>query len=228
MKKYEVILLDLDETLFDFKKTELYALEKTFTLFNIKYDEAYHLAAYSKINTQVWKDLEQGLLTTAQLKVERFRRLIETLDLEGDATSWSDTYAKCLGEGAFLLDGAKEFVEALSKKYRLGVITNGIGSVQHSRLERSDLASYFETVIISEEVKVSKPNEKIFEIALESLNHKDLSTVLMIGDSLTSDIQGGINAGVDTCWYNPQHIDNVKDIKATYEVHSYEDIKKIL
>lgn len=228
MKKYEVILLDLDETLFDFKKTELYALEKTFTLFNIKYDEAYHLAAYSKINTQVWKDLEQGLLTTAELKVERFRRLIEALHLEGEATQWSDTYAKYLGEGAFLLEGAKEFVETLSKKYRLGVITNGIGSVQHSRLERSDLAPYFETVIISEEVKVSKPNAKIFEIALESLNHKNRSTVLMIGDSLTSDIQGGINAGVDTCWYNPQHIDNTKNIEPTYEVHSFEDIKEIL
>lgn len=228
MKTYEIILLDLDETLFDFKKTELYALRKTFTSFGIAYDKERHLPVYSTINTQVWRELEQGHLTTAQLKVERFRRLIKTLNLEGDATKWSDRYAQYLGEEAFLIEGAKAFIEELSKKYRLGVITNGIGNVQRRRLEKSGLISYFEAIIISEEVKVSKPSAKIFERALETLNYKDTSKVLMIGDSLTSDIQGGINIGMDTCWYNPSYVKSMKHVKPTYEVHSYEEIKRIL
>ncbi len=226
--KYEVILFDADETLFDFKRSEKVALEKSIAAFNIKYDEAYHLPIYSAINKRVWQELEQGILSAEQLKTERFKRLTEKLNFTFDPNEFSNIYLNSLAEASFLLEDALEIITYLNKKYRLVIITNGLTVVQKKRIHQSSIAKYFEAIIISEEVNVSKPNKEIFQYALERIKHENKETVLMVGDSLSSDIQGGLNFAIDTCWFNPNRSKNESNITPTFEIQSLLELKKLL
>lgn len=226
--KYEVILFDADETLFDFKKSEKYAFEQAILEFNIDYREDYHLKIYSDINTGIWKEFECGLITQEKLKVERFRRLSHELNIKFDEIAFSKSYLKHLSHSSFLYDESTELIEKLSKNYKLSIITNGLSDVQSNRIRKSSIAKYFDDIVISEEVNISKPNPKIFEIALNNINYNDKNKVLMVGDSLTSDIQGGINFGIDTCWYNPNKVENRTDFKPTYEISSLAQLSEIL
>ena len=226
--KYDVILFDADETLFDFKKSEREAFKNAMLEFGIDYDESYHLQIYQEINTAIWKEFEEGLITQAKLKIERFERLATRLGVTFDAQAFSTSYMKHLADASFLYEGALEFIDSLSKVCTLSIITNGLTDVQTKRIGQSIIAPYFKDIVISETVKVSKPNPKIFELALNNINHQDKTTVLMVGDSLTSDIQGGINFGIDTCWYNSDRLANTKNISPTYEVANFEQLKAII
>jgi putative hydrolase of the HAD superfamily len=133
-----------------------------------------------------------------------------------------------LSNCSFLFDGSLEIIEHLSKNYKLSIITNGLTSVQENRIRNSVIAKHFEDVVISEEISISKPNPEIFEHALKNIHHTNKNTVLMVGDSLTSDIQGGINLGIDTCWYNPNKLENNSKIMPTYEVSKFEELEYLL
>lgn len=135
---------------------------------------------------------------------------------------------KHLGNGSFLYDNSVDLVETLSKNHKLSIITNGLKAVQENRIRKSIISHHFEDIVISEEISISKPNPEIFEHALKNINHIDKSTVLMIGDSLTSDIQGGINFGIDTCWYNPNRLVNNSGIKPTYEISNFDELKVLV
>lgn len=135
---------------------------------------------------------------------------------------------KHLSHASFLYDDSINLVESLHKNYRLSIVTNGLKDVQNNRIRKSIIAKYFEDIVISEEVKVSKPSSKIFEHALNNMNHTDKRNVLMVGDSLTSDIQGGINFGIDTCWFNSNKIINKTEIKPTYEISNIMELKDML
>lgn len=213
--KYNVILLDADNTLFDFDQAEVYALEKTCEAVNQPYNEEIK-QIYEKNNRVLWGALEAGKIDMATLKIERFKGFIEDLKLDCEPKFMSDLYMKHLGEGTFEIEGAYEMCQELSKKYQLVIVTNGITTVQESRLKGSRLKPFIKGMITSEAVACSKPNPKIFDYALELINHKSKSDVLMVGDSLTSDMQGGINAEIDTCFYNPKGITH--DLKVTYEI----------
>ena len=226
--EYKVILFDADDTLFDFKKTEKHALEKLMSNLDTEYDNDYCINIYKEINTQIWKELEDGKITSDKLKVERFQRLINKLNLSDDANRLSNLYIKFLSEGSFLYKETKNLLDYLSKNYKLAIITNGLSDVQHKRIRESEVSHYFDEIIISQEVKISKPDPKIFEYTLNSLNHDDKSSVLMIGDSLTSDIKGGINASIDTCWCNFFNKVNDTDISPKYEINNLLDLKNIL
>ncbi|MBU3129084.1 YjjG family noncanonical pyrimidine nucleotidase [Clostridium tagluense] len=226
--KYEVILFDADETLYDFKKSERKAFKNTLLKFNIKYDENYHLKIYQEINTVLWKEFEQGLITQEKLKVERFKRLSDRLNVSFDETNFAKSYIEHLAEASFLYDYSIDLIENLNKSYKLAIVTNGLTFVQDRRIRKSIIAKYFETIVISEEILISKPNPKIFEYVLKNIKHTDKSKVLMVGDSLTSDIQGGINFGIDTCWYNPNKIVNGTSIKPTYEISNFSELKVLL
>lgn len=226
--KYEVLLFDADETLFDFKKSEKYAFENSIREFNIDYDENYHLKIYEEINKKIWLEFEQGLITQEKLKVERFKRLSKEINIPFDELEFSKSYIGHLANASFLYDDSIKVIEKLSIDYKLAIITNGLKDVQSKRIGQSVIAKYFDTIVISEDVKVSKPNPKIFEIALNNLNFKDKSKVLMIGDSLTSDIQGGINFGIDTCLVNFNKSENLSSIKPTYEISNLLDLFKVL
>ena len=226
--KYEIIIFDADETLFDFKKSEKYALNNTMLQFNIEYDEDYHLKIYKEINTAIWKELEEGLITQKKLNLERFRRLSKKLNAEFDEIEFANAYMKHLSNASFLYDDSITLVESLHNDYKFSIITNGLKDVQNNRIGKSIIAKYFEDIVISEEVGVSKPDPKIFGLSLYNMKHTDKSTVLMVGDSLSSDIQGGINFGIDTCWFNPNKVINKTGLKPTYEISSLMELLDIL
>lgn len=225
---YEVIIFDADETLFDFKKSEREALKNTILEFDIEYDENYHLKVYKKINTSIWREFEDGIITQEKLKVERFRRLSNKLNFEFDEVKFAKSYMKHLSYASFLFDDSIKLMQSLSKDYRLIIITNGLKDVQDNRIRKSIISRYFEDIVISEEVGLAKPNPKIFEHALNNINYTAKDKVLIVGDSLTSDIQGGINFGIDTCWFNPNKTVNKTGIKPTYEISNLMELKNIL
>ena len=226
--KYEIIIFDADETLFDFKKSEKYAFENSILDFNIEYDENYHLRIYQEINDAIWRDFENGLITQEKLKVERFRRLSDKLNIEFDPNKFAKTYMSHLANASFLYEDSESLIKDLYKNHKLIIITNGLKDVQNNRIKKSIIGKYFDNITISEEAKVSKPNPKIFEIALKHIDYTDKSKILMVGDSLTSDVKGGINFGVDTCWFNYKKDLNKTDIRPTYEISNLLDLKSIL
>ena len=201
MKKYELVFLDADETLFDFRRAEAYALKRSFEDRGLEPAES-SFAAYDAINKELWRRLEKGEIDQGRLRVERFRLLLEKLGLAEDPEAFGEAYVGRLSEAAFLLEGAEETCRYLSADYRLAIVTNGIKEVQLSRFARSPINKYIEAVVVSEEAGSSKPDTGIFEYACDLLGFHDKSKIIMIGDSLSSDIQGGINFGIDTCWVN--------------------------
>ena len=226
--KYEVLLFDADETLFDFKKSEKYAFEEAVLEFNIDYREDYHLKIYSDINTAIWKEFECGLISQEKLKVERFKRFSQKINTPFNEVDFSNAYIKHLANASFLYENSFQVIKKLSENYKMAIITNGLKDVQSKRIGQSIIAKYFDSIVISEEVKVSKPNPEIFEIALNNLSFIDKSKVLMIGDSLTSDIQGGINFGIGTCWTNFIQSKNSTLFQPTYEVSNLMNLFKVL
>lgn len=226
--KYKVLLFDADDTLFDFKKTEEFALESALKKIGIDYNKEYHLTEYKVINSGIWKELEEGKILLKELKTERFRRYFNKIGIQFNHEAFADIYMSSLGDGSFLFDKAETIVEELSRNTRMAIITNGLSKVQDKRIRGSVISHYFETIVVSEEVEIIKPNPEIFQLTMDIIKHQDKSSVLMIGDSLISDIQGGINYGIDTCWYNPHSKDNTKGITPTYEIKSLDELKDII
>jgi len=226
--KYKIIIFDADETLFDFKKSERNAFRNTMLEFNIEYDEGYHLKIYQDINSAIWKEFEDGLITQEKLKLERFKRLSIKLNAEFDELAFAQSYMSHLSNASFLFDDSFALIESLHKNFRLSIVTNGLTAVQENRIGKSAIAKYFDNIVISEKVQVAKPDPRIYELALSNIEHSDKSSVLIVGDSLTSDIQGGINSSIDTCWYNPNRIVNTTDIKPTYEITDLMELMRIL
>lgn len=226
--KYEVIIFDADETLFDFKKSEREAFKNSMLEFGVDYSEDFHLPIYKDINTAIWIELEKGLIDQKKLKTERFKRLFNKLCLEFDEYEFAKSYMSHLSNASFLYDFSIDILKKLEVNFRLTIITNGLTNVQTNRIGKSEIANFFEDILISENVNVSKPDPRIFEIALKNINYTNKSKVLIVGDSLTSDIQGGINFGIDTCWFNPNAIINNKDIIPTYEITDLYDLIELL
>ncbi|ARD49054.1 YjjG family noncanonical pyrimidine nucleotidase [Sporosarcina sp. P33] len=219
---YDLLLFDLDDTLFDFDETEKHALGKTFHTFGLPNGLDAYRDTYRAISSVIWDELEQGHIAIEELKVERFRRLFAHHELQIDASHFGELYIENLGYESHLIDGVEEMISRLSE-YRLAILTNGFTLAQHARIAGSPLRNTFEAIIASEETGYRKPQREIFEYTFNKLGITDPSRVLMIGDSLTSDIQGGINAGIDTCWFNRDRRENHTGIQPTYEIHSWEE-----
>lgn len=224
---YDIILFDVDDTLFDFKMTEQNALQATFLQFGLPSGLTDYGQIYKEISKGLWGDLEEGRITLAELGVERFRRLFDSVQLKVDAEAFGRAYLESLGKEVHLVPGAVELCSSLAH-CRLAIITNGFASVQTARIGGSPLCDTFEHVIISEEVGCKKPDREIFENAFSKLRITEKSNVLMVGDSLTSDIQGGNNYGIDTCWFNPLQKENHTAIKPTYEIRELHEIVQIV
>ena len=236
---YKLVLIDLDDTLFDYPKTEEVAFRNTFEelgffveseLGNAKKEEIYEKIKdrYKDVNLQLWKDLEKGAVDKDRLKVVRFEKIIEEFDLKYNPYEMSELYLKKLGEGIFPFEATEKLCEYLHSKYKVGIVTNGIKEVQHSRIENSTIAKYIDKIIISDEVGVNKPDKRIFEYAMNYFEIMDKSEVIMIGDSLGADIKGGQNAEIDTCWVNLRNNVNDTGIIPKYEVNKLEKLFEIL
>ena len=197
---------------------------------NAKKEEIYEKLKdrYKDVNLQLWKDLEKGAVDKDRLKVVRFEKIIEEFDLKYNPYEMSELYLKKLGEGIFPFDATEKLCEYLHSKYKVGIVTNGIKEVQHSRIENSTIAKYIDKIIISDEVGINKPDKRIFEYAMNYFEIMDKSEVIMIGDSLGADIKGGQNAGIDTCWVNLRNNVNDTGIVPKYEVRKLEELFEIL
>ncbi len=225
---YTTLLMDADETLLDFRKSEGFALEATLREHGIAMTPAVH-DRYHEINRVLWQQLERGEIERARLKEQRFEELFVWLGAEGiDAAAFNASYMQTLGTKGFLLEGALDLLKDLSEKYAVYIITNGSASVQHVRLADSGILPYVRGVFISEEVGADKPSVGFFDPVWHAIGAPDKRELLIIGDSLTSDIRGGINAGIDTCWYNPDGAAHPADIVPTATVHSYQELRQFL
>ena len=223
----EFLFLDLDDTILDFHKAERIAVSKTFRAFGIEpTDEV--LERYKAINIAHWKMLERGELTRAEVLVNRFRALFEEYRVVCNATAVARSYEANLSTGHFFLPGAEEAVEHLSKKYRLYLASNGTAKVQAGRMTSANLYRFFEKVFVSEEIGHNKPSKDYFEAAFAQIPGFDPARAMMVGDSLTSDILGGINAGIRTCWVNPKHLPADPEISADYEIEALSQLEALL
>jgi 2-haloacid dehalogenase len=222
---YPIVLFDLDHTLFDSDESERLAFNATLRAFSIEHPER-HFGRYRSINRALWSQVEAGRIDVDGVRVERFRRLVARSPFDLDPVALSDRYVVELGANGDLYAGAREVLDSVSTRARIGLITNGLGEVQRARLGRVGLDEVFETVVISGEVGVAKPDPRIFDIAFAELDHPERSEALMVGDSLTSDIAGGSAYGLATCWLN-RHGADVPDT-VTHAIEDLTGLERLL
>lgn len=223
----EFIFLDLDDTILDFHRAERIALAKTLREFDVEPTDGV-LSRYHVINQQHWQRLERGELTRDQVQEGRFRVLFAELGKNADAVAVTRCYERNLGIGHFFLPGARETVERLSGRYRLFLASNGTASVQHSRLTSAGLYPYFEKVFISEEIGFNKPSREFFDACFARIPGFEREKAIMVGDSLTSDILGGIRSGLRTCWINPNHFPASPDISPDFVIEALPQLEALL
>ncbi len=224
---YTTVIFDIDDTLMDFALSEHAALHNTFRDFDIPNGFTNMHDSYRAISKVLWSDLEQGKIALRELGVERFRRLFLEHQTDRDAVAFSNTYLGYLGQEAHLMAGALEVLEQLSH-CRLVIMTNGFGEVQKSRLQNSELTGHFEHIVISEEAGYQKPHSGIFDYAFTKIGIEAKMKTIIVGDSLTSDIQGGINYGIDTVWFNPSGKKNEGEVQPTYEIRDLLEVIDIV
>jgi len=224
MAKYYCILFDADNTLLDFDAAESKALADTLRNYGIEPD-AETVQTYRTINEELWRQLEKGQLRRDKLMAERFTRFLKAVDAAGNGAEMNKFYLDQLSTHPDLAaPNVLDVLKELSEVATLAVVTNGFDRVQSRRVAESGMKDFIEEVFVSEKLDSEKPNRKIFDTALRSLGVENREHVLMVGDSLTSDIQGGINAGLDTCWYNPNHTENPGKVCPTYEISNLEEL----
>ncbi len=223
----EFLLLDLDDTILDFHRQEHFAIRKTLSAVGIEpTDDVCNL--YSKINLRHWKMLETGEMTRETLAWHRFLELFEALEVEADPHKTAQLYWENLATGHYFLPGAEKAVKALAKKYKLYMVTNGTASVQHSRIASAGLAPLFAGIFISQEIGADKPTKAYFDSCFAQIPGLAREKALIVGDSLSSDIRGGKNAGIATCWVNPKGKTAPAENTPDYEIKSITELEGLL
>ena len=224
---FEFLFLDLDDTILDFQKAEHVALSKTLRGFGLEPTETV-LKRYNLINKAHWEALERKELTREQVLVGRFQVLFEEMGITVEPVQVARSYEHNLSIGHWFLPGAEEAVERLSKKYKLYLASNGTAKVQAGRLASANISRFFEEVFVSQEIGANKPSPEYFERCFARIPGLDKSKTIMVGDSLTSDILGGQNAGIATCWVNPHHKEGRADIRVDYEIEALSQLEDLL
>ena len=223
----EFLFLDLDDTLLDFHKAERIALSKTISQFGLEPNEEV-LHRYHLINKAHWEMLERGELTRAEVLTRRFGVLFAEYGLDVDVQVCAKTYERNLSIGHYFLPGAEEAVDRLSKKYRLFLASYGTAVVQKGRMTSAKLYRFFEKVFVSQEIGHNKPSKAYFDACFAQIPGFDPAKAMIVGDSLTSDIAGGINAGIRTCWVNPQHLPCPDHIHPDHEIEYLSQLEALL
>lgn len=225
MIKY--VLLDIDDTLLDFGKAEYTAVFRTFSEMGLSpTDEMIH--RYSEINDAQWKLLEQGKIERYAALVQRFRLLFEEYGVTASPEKAQDRYEYLLGIGHWFIDGAPELLDALYGKYKLYIVSNGTATVQDSRIKSAGIGKYFEDIFVSERIGADKPTKEFFDLCFERIPDFCRDEAIILGDRLSSDILGGINAGVRTCWFNPNGLPQSPDIRPDFEICSLSEFPAVL
>lgn len=216
---YKILLVDIDNTILDFNKTEEYALEPILDMYNLNTPE--NKILYSKINLAHWKRLEKKEITRDECITLRWREFFANFGIEVDGALINQGYFKRLREGAFWMPEALEFLEEASKKYKIYAVTNGVADVQYNRIKKIGLDKYLEKVFISEEIGYTKPDKAFFEYVLKE-TEASKNDVIVLGDSLSSDIQGAINSGLDYVWFDYKNSNPTYEKRITHLLEFFE------
>lgn len=218
MKRFTTILWDVDGTLLDFTYSQRYAITKCFRTIGRKITEE-QIRRYSQINDDYWKRLELGEITKEQLLTGRFVTLFEEIGVRDvDLKAFTKEYQEALGSVFSYIDDSLTICRALQGKVHQYVITNGVTSTQRNKLKLSGLAETMNALFISEQIGTPKPGREFFDYCLEHIEEKERSRILIVGDSLSSDIKGGVLAGIPTCWYRPEGTVNPTPYRPDYEI----------
>ncbi len=224
LKKYSTLLFDADNTLLDFNKAEEFSIKQACKNFGISCSDEY-AKLYSKINLSLWKRHEKGEITREEIKLFRFVEFIKQIEAFVDPKEMGKYYEATLATRGDLLPGAKELCQSLAPHYDMYIVTNGLAKVQRSRLSSSGILPYFDRFFISEEYGSQKPEKLFFDRIFEEIPEKDKARICIIGDSMSSDILGGINAGIDTCFFASASAP--EPYSPTYRAASFEEIRRI-
>jgi YjjG family noncanonical pyrimidine nucleotidase len=228
MNKYDVFLFDADGTLYDYDKAEGNALKIMFNYCEFDYSENVR-SKYREINSQVWRSYEKGEILKAELQTLRFSRLFNDIGVYYDVKTFNEKYLNELGKGAFLIDGALEICQKINSLNKsIYIVTNGILATQKARIQHSQIKDYITDFFVSEFIGFQKPQKQYFDYVFSHIPQVEKDRVLIIGDSLSADIAGGINAGIDSCWFNKSGDINTTEIRPTYEISKLNELNKLL
>ena len=221
--KYTTVLMDADETLLDFRRSEREAVSEMLESFGISVN--YEIVKkYSEINSSLWKALERGEIEKKVLFYRRFEMLSDIYGFRLDAKEMAKIYMDILATKGYMLPGALELCKKLQGKVRLYIVTNGAEYIQRGRYKALGIEKYFDGIFISDSIGHEKPSVRFFEKAAEDIPNFSKEKTVIVGDSLSSDMQGGINFGIDTCWYAPNAERIPQDMNITYLAHTHEEI----
>ncbi len=221
--KYDWILFDADNTLMDFTKASEKAFAQALQNLNIPKKPDY-FSRYKKVNHEVWTAFEKGEIDASTLRSKRFELFLIDIQIERDPRLFNTFYLNNLVEHTTLYEGALGMLEYLKGKTKLGLITNGLKEVQRPRLHHTGIYHLFDSIVVSDEIGVAKPDPAYFDYAFREMNHPPKEKVLVVGDNLHSDIKGGINYGLDTCWFNPDKQENTTAIFPTFMAQSFAEV----
>ncbi len=228
--KYTTVLFDADNTLLDFDKDENCALRKTMELYGVPVTEE-NIKTYVEINQGMWKAIERGELTKPELKRTRFKKFFEAINFRCDTDPFevNEKYLSLLGEGGNTLEGAAELCRELKEKgYDLYIVTNGVANTQKKRLMKSGLLPLFTDIFVSETVGHQKPKKEYFDYVLSHIKEKDIDKIILVGDSLTSDIKGAMNVHLKCVWLNLKSQDLPEEYKPDYVISDVREVRGIL
>lgn len=225
--QYTTFLLDLDHTLFDSDASEASAFASALACVGVEVSKT-SSDTYRRINLALWAAVERHEITPQVVRTRRFELLVEELGLAADPLLMADTYVAGLAANGELYPGAREVIERLNEHASLALITNGLVEAQRGRVERLGIDPCFDAIVISAEVGTAKPGTDIFDIVFEQMGSPEKESALMVGDSLTSDIQGGTNYGIDTCWYNPNGKKAQSSDRVTHEIRELNELLRFV
>lgn len=227
MPSYTWVILDADGTLLDFDHAERLALKTAPASLGIDVPSSF-ADTYHRINASLWTEFESGHLGPRDVRTLRFQRICQQLELACDSEQLSETFLKHVIEESVFLDGAERLLAAMKDRVGLMLLTNGFADVQRARIAKLGLESCFDHILISEEEGLAKPNPAIFDLAFARMGHPKRKDVLIVGDSLSSDIRGGADYGIATCWFNPTHRTNTSTHVPTYEIAQLDDLLPLI
>jgi len=225
MKK--IVLLDIDDTILDFKECERNAIKKTMEKYGITSNDEL-INKYSTINKGLWELFEKKEITKPELLVKRFELFFNPLGVFENANEINNAYLNYLSDEVFFVKDAVEFCKKLKEKCRVYVITNAVKATQERRLIKSGLLECFDRVFISEDAGYQKPDVRFFEYVYKEIGKPEKDEMIVLGDSKTSDIQGGINFNISTCWFNKYGFDKYPNVKADYQIDNLMEFFKII
>lgn len=227
MKNYTKLFFDFDDTLIDFKAAEKEALPKVFAHYHFPLTETVELK-YREINRALWDQLERGEVTREALLERRFKETFQFFGRQVNGIEIDQTYRNFLVETIVLMDGAEEMLSTLSQNYDLYIVTNGICETQHKRLQAANLTTYFKEIFVSEQTGFQKPQIQFFDYVFQQIGDVKKEECLIIGDSYSADMIGGMNADIDTCWFNPHNNQPTASYQPTYEIKHLKDLLHIV